>query len=50
LKKKVVSEVLRNYGVRVKYDDVSDANMPRHNSTNLEDEISWDYIRPETEM
>jgi hypothetical protein len=24
--------------------------MPGHNSTNLEDEISWAYIGPETEM
>jgi hypothetical protein len=47
VKKKVVSEVLRKYGVRV---NVSDTNMPRHNSTNLEDEISSAYIGPETEM
>ena len=35
MKKKVVSEVLRKYGVRVKYDNVSDATTPRHKSTNL---------------
>jgi hypothetical protein len=27
----------------------ADTTMPRHNSTNLEDEISWVYIGPETE-
>ena len=50
VKKKFVSEVLRKCEVRVKQDDVSDTNMPRHNSTNLEDEISWACIGTETEM
>jgi hypothetical protein len=49
VKRKVVSAVLGKYDVCVKYDDVSDTTTPRHNSTNLEDEISWVYIRPETE-
>jgi hypothetical protein len=35
-KKKVVSGVLRKYGVYVKLGDISDTTKPRHNSTNLE--------------
>jgi len=49
VKKKVVSEVLRKYGECVKYDDFSDTVTPRHNSTNLEAEISCAHIGPETE-
>jgi hypothetical protein len=49
VKKKGVSEVLRKYDVCVKYDDVSDTNMPKHNFTNLEAVISWAYIGTETE-
>ena len=40
-KKKVVSEVSEG--------DVSDTTSQRHNSKNLEDEISCPYIVPETE-
>jgi hypothetical protein len=43
---KLVSEVLRKYDVGVKYDDVSDTTMPRHNSTNLKTEISCAHIGP----
>ena len=39
MKKNVVSEVLSCYGVRVKYDDVSDTTRQRHNFTNLHAEI-----------
>jgi len=42
-KKKVASEVLRKY-------DVSDTTTPRHNSTNMETEISCAHIGPETKM
>jgi hexokinase len=43
---KVASEVLMKYDVYAKYDDISDTTMPRHNSTNLEAEISCAYIKP----
>jgi hypothetical protein len=42
-KKKVVGEVLRQYGVRVKQGDISDIKTPRHNYTNLEADISCAY-------
>jgi len=50
VKKKVVSEVLRTYGVcvcevRLCYNTTT----PRHNSTNFEAEISCAYIGSETE-
>ena len=48
--KRNVNEVLRKYDVCVKQDDVSDTTTPRHNSTNLEAEISCAYIGPEREM
>jgi hypothetical protein len=44
--RKVVSKVLRKYDVCVKKDGVSDTTTPRHNSTNLEAEISCVYIGP----
>jgi hypothetical protein len=49
VKKKVVSEVLRKYGVCVNQDYVSDNTTPRHNSTNLEAEIPCAYIGSKTE-
>jgi aminoglycoside phosphotransferase family enzyme len=52
--KKVVSEVLRKYDVRVcvracvrahvKYDDFSDTTTPGHNSTNLEAEFFFFFF------
>ena len=48
-KENIVSEILRKYGVRVKWDDISDTTTPRRNSTHLHAEISCEYIRPETE-
>jgi len=56
VKKKVVSEVLRKYGVCVCVcvcvceGDFSDTTMLRHKSTNLEAEISCAYIGSKTEM
>jgi hypothetical protein len=42
--KNVISEVLRKYRVRMEGGDISDTTMPRHNSTNLEAEISCAHI------
>jgi hypothetical protein len=47
--KKVISEVLRKYRVRMKDGDISDTTMPRPNSTNLEAEISSAYFGSERE-
>jgi hypothetical protein len=49
VKKKVVIEDLRKYGVRAKYDDVPDTTTPRHNSTNPEAEICCANLGTETE-
>jgi hypothetical protein len=49
---KFVSEVLKKYGVCVCVWSkiiISDTTVPRHNSTNLESEISCAYIGSETE-
>jgi len=50
VKKKVISEVLRKYGVCVcEVRLFSDTTTPRHNSTNLEAEIYCANIGTETE-
>ena len=52
VKKKIVSEIFREYGVCVYVWDkiiICDTATPRHNSTNLEAEIPCTYIGYVTE-